>query len=87
MIYTMHYTGKISADSITSMVFRQSYVALSVSNPGFPKPETCFFWLFSTTRNPFFFQPWNLDIFKNLELLLHLNTSNSDNTELVEWHV
>jgi len=27
----------------------------SVSNPGFPEPETCFFRLFSTTRNPFFF--------------------------------
>jgi len=26
----------------------------SVSNPGFPEPETRFFWLFSTTRNPFF---------------------------------
>jgi len=25
-----------------------------VSNPGFPEPETRFFWLFSTTRKPFF---------------------------------
>jgi len=25
-----------------------------VSNPGFPEPETRFFLLFSTTRNPFF---------------------------------
>ena len=27
----------------------------SVSNPGFPEPETRIFWLFSTTRNPGFF--------------------------------
>jgi len=55
MIYTMHYTGKISADSITSMVFRQSYVALSVSNPGFPKPETCFFLAIFYYPKPVFF--------------------------------
>jgi len=27
----------------------------SVSNPGFPEPETRFFWLFSSTRNQVFF--------------------------------
>jgi len=39
-------------------------------------PETCVF-----------FQNTNPDIFKNLELLLQSNISNSDNTEVVEWRV
>jgi len=36
----------------------------SVSNPGFPEPETQVFWLFSTTRNPGFFN-YQIQYFKN----------------------
>ena len=34
-----------------------------------------------------FFQPPNPDILKKLELLLHSNISNSDNTEVADWGV
>jgi len=51
------------------------FTCSSLSNPGFPEPETRFF----STTNP--------DIFKNLELLLHSNISDYDNTEGVEWRV
>jgi len=52
----------------------------------YPYPNPIF-WLFSTTRNPFFSQPTNPDVFKFLELLLHSNISHSDNTEVEEWCV
>jgi len=56
----------------------------NVSNPGLPEPENRFSWLFSSTRNPFFFKR---GYFKKLELLLHSNISNSDNNEVEEWRV
>jgi len=49
-----------------------------------PKPV---FWLFSTSRNPFFVSTSKPGYFKSLELLLHSNISNSDNTEVEEWCV
>jgi len=50
-----------------------------------PIPDTRF-WLFSTTRNPFF-QPANPDILKKTRIAVHSNISNSDNTEVEEWRV
>jgi len=38
-------------------------------------------------RKPVFFQPPNPDILKSLEMLLHSNTTNSDNTEVADWGV
>ena len=38
----------------------KSWLGVSVSNPSFLEPETRFFWQFSTTRNPVFFQLPNL---------------------------
>ena len=61
-------------------------VASSVSNPGFPQPETRFFgyFLLPETR---FFQLLNPGIIKKLELLLRLNISNSDNIKVADWRV
>ena len=59
----------------------------SVSNPGFPEPQTRFFRYFLLPETRFFFQPRNPDILISLESLLHSNISNSDNTEVVEWRV
>jgi len=60
--------------------------ATSVSNPGFPEPETRFLAIFYYPK-PVFFQLPNPGIFQNLELLLHSNISNSDNTEVADWSV
>jgi len=62
-------------------------VAARVSNPGFPEPETRFFGCFLLPETRVFFQLPNPDIFKNLELLLHSNISNSDKTEVEDWRV
>jgi len=56
----------------------------SVSNPGFPEPETRFLVIFYYPK-PVFFQLPNPSSLKNLELLLHSNISDSDNTEVAEW--
>jgi len=55
----------------------------SVSNPGFPEPETRDFYY----SKPDFFQLPNPGILKTLELLLHSNIRNSDNTEVADWGV
>jgi len=51
----------------------------------YPNPKTVF-WLFSTTRI-LFFSTSKPGYFKSLDLLLHSNISNSDNTEVEEWRV
>jgi len=53
----------------------------SVSNPGFPEPETRVFGYFLLPETRFFQLP-NPCILKILELLLHSNISDSDNTEV-----
>jgi len=59
----------------------------SVSNPGFPEPETRVFLSIFYYPKPGFFQPPNPGILKILELLLHSNISNSDNTEVADRRV
>jgi len=51
----------------------------------FPNPKPVF-WLFSTTRNPGFFN-YQTRVIKKMELLLHSIVSNSDNTEAAGWCV
>jgi len=60
-------------------------VLTSVSNPGFPEPETRFFLAIFYFPKHGFFQLLNPDILKILELLLHSNISDSDNTEVADW--
>jgi len=52
----------------------------------FPNPKPVFlgYFLLPETR---FFQLPNRGILKNLELLLHSNISNFDNTEVADWRV
>ena len=83
-MYPVFCSVEISKCFVTTYLWR---VDRSVSNPGFPEPETRVFGLFSTTRNPFFFQLLNPGILKNLELLLHSNISNSDNTKVADCRV
>jgi len=52
----------------------------------FPNPKPGFLAIFYYPK-PGFFQLSNPGIFKNLELLLHSNISNSDNTEVADWRV
>jgi len=49
----------------------------------FPNPKPVFLAIFHYPE-PVFFQLPNLGILKNLELLLHSNISNSDNTEVAD---
>jgi len=51
-----------------------------------PEPETRFFGYFWLPDIRFFQLP-NPGILKNLELLLHSNISDSDNTEFADWRV
>ena len=37
-------------------IYVKTNAVVSVSYPGFPEPETRFFWLFFTSPNPGFFQ-------------------------------
>jgi len=62
-------------------------IKTSVSNPGFPEPETRFFGYFLLSRNPGFVQLPNPGILKILVLLLHSNISNSHNSEVADWRV
>jgi len=59
------------------------YVNDSVSNLGFPEPGTRLLAIFYYPK-PVFFQPRNPVMLKKLELLLHSNISNSDNTEVAD---
>ena len=59
---------------------------ISASDPGFPEPEPEFLAIFYHPK-PVFFQLLNPGILKNLELPLHSNISNSDNTEVADWAV
>jgi len=52
----------------------------------FPNAKPAFFGYFLRHETRVF-QPPNLETSKNLELLLHSNISNSDNTEVVDWRV
>ena len=52
----------------------------------FPNPKPVFLTIFYYPK-PGFLQSPNPDIKKKLELLLHSNTSNSDNAEVSDWGV
>jgi len=52
----------------------------------FPNRKPVFLAIFYYPK-PGFFQLPNPGIFKNLELLLHSNINNSDNTEVADWRV
>jgi len=57
----------------------------SVSYPGFPDPKSVFLAIFYYPKSVFNYQT---GVFKKkLELLLHSNISNSDNTEVADWRV
>jgi len=53
----------------------------------FPNSKPGFIGYFLLPKACFFFQLPNPGILKTLELLLHSNISNSDNTEVADWGV
>jgi len=55
-------------------------------NAGFLELETRFLAIFYYPK-PGFYSITKPGCFKNIELLLHSNIRNSDNTEIVEWGV
>jgi len=57
--------------------------AVKCFQQGFPEPKTRVFGYFLLPETRFFKAP-NPDILKNMELLLHSNISNFENTEVVE---
>jgi len=65
---------------------RYSAIASSVSNRVFPIPKPGFLAIFCYPKSGLF-QLSNPDIKKNMELLLHSNISNSDNTEVGDWRM
>jgi len=72
----------------TAVTFETGHLpAASASNPGFTEHETRFFLAIFYYPKPVIFQLPNPSILRNLELLLHSNISDSDNTEVADWRV